>query len=96
MLCFSLKYIEETYKVKFHEMIFCDCMGVGLQTAVIASTFSFAETISIEVSESAAAVTQKVLRESSFKLSPVEVRVGRVQVFAEYVVLSIKYKRNSL
>lgn len=80
VLCFSLKYIEETYDVKFHEMIFADCMGVGMQAAVIASTFNFAEVITIELCESEAQKTQRILKESTLKLAPIDVRIGRVQV----------------
>jgi hypothetical protein len=80
VLCFSLKYIEETYHAKFHQMIFADCMGVGMQAAVIASTFTFAETITIELSQTEALSTQKVLSESSFPLAHIDVRIGRVQV----------------
>ena len=80
VLCFSLKFIEETYDTKFHQMTFCDCLGVGLQAAVIASTFKFAETISIEVSEEEALKTQRILQDSPFEVESITVRMGRMQV----------------
>jgi hypothetical protein len=80
VLCFSFKYLEETYNIKFDQSVFCDCMGVGLQAAVVASTFMFAETVSIECSEVEAKKTQKILNASSFELAPIYVRTGRLQV----------------
>mmetsp|Transcript_11692 Transcript_11692/g.17712 ORF Transcript_11692/g.17712 Transcript_11692/m.17712 type:complete len:136 (-) Transcript_11692:346-753(-) len=82
VLCFCLKYIEEFYGAKYNEMIFTDCMGIGMQAAVIASTFSFKEVITIELSEEDTKRTQKIIKECAVDLPSIVVRVGRVQVNA--------------
>jgi hypothetical protein len=80
VLCFTLKYLEETYSLHLNELIFCDCLGLGLQVAVIASTFSFQELITIEISEEDVNTTLDQIRNCSLNLSPITIRIGRVQV----------------
>lgn len=55
-------------------------MGVGLQVAAIASTFSFKEVISIELSEDDVQRTLEAIKISSIQIPPITVKVGRVQV----------------
>lgn len=56
-------------------------MGLGLQVAAVASTFSFKELISIELSEEEVNKTLTALHNSMVIISPpIEVKIGRVQV----------------
>jgi hypothetical protein len=55
-------------------------MGLGLQVAVIASTFSFKEVITIELSENDVNTTLKAIENSNTNLNPITIRIGRLQV----------------
>ncbi len=85
IICFSLKYLEETFNLCLEESIFCDCMGLGMQVALIASTFSFKELITIELSEEDVNLTLEALENSAITLPPILVRIGRFHVTTLFV-----------
>jgi hypothetical protein len=55
-------------------------MGLGLQVAVIASTFSFKEIITVELSEDDVNASLKAIQNSHINLNPITIRIGRLQV----------------
>lgn len=57
-------------------------MGLGLQVAAAASTFSFKEIISIELSQEDVDKTLIALNNSRIYLPPIEIKIGRVQVYS--------------
>jgi hypothetical protein len=69
-------------------------MGLGLQVAVIVSTFSFQEIITIELSEEDVETTLKAIKASSLNLSPITIRVGRVQVAPSSVRTKLTYEQD--
>jgi hypothetical protein len=80
IICYSLKYLEENFHLHLEELIFCDCMGLGMQAALIASAFSFKELITIELSEEDVQMTVEALENAAIALPPILVRVGRFHV----------------